>query len=130
MDHLSEREPQPELQLAHFTRSCDLTERRCSQGRIRAVQADQVEYVSELATHLEFHPFPKTEVPENPHVDIADSGAVEKVARRITIRAERTGHESRGVKPLVDHLSARAVRIQIGVADDIRAIVRNAIEVI
>ncbi len=95
----------------------------------RTVQIYNVERVGRLGAELQFEPFGEIEVAEDAKIDILQSGGVNDVPPGGPFRPYRHLGKSCGIEPAVDNLVARAIRIEYRVADQIGAIVVDAVEI-
>ena len=71
----------------------------------------------------------RPDVAEHAQVDVAVARAVDDAAAGGAVGAERGLREGRGVEPLLDQLLARTAAVERGVADEVGAIVGEAVEV-
>ena len=68
-------------------------------------------------------------VAEHAEIDVAIAGAVDDAAAGGAVGADRRLREHGGVEPLLDQLFTRPAAVELGIADDVGAIVGQAVEV-
>jgi hypothetical protein len=125
-----EGQAQAELRLAHAAGRTDSADRgRITERRTWVRQADHVENVGELSTELQRVAFEEAKVAEDGCIDVFIAGAIEQVARSKALSPGGRNDEGRWIEPLCLDRSARTMRTEDGIADNIGTVVVDTIEI-